>query len=189
VLRWICRISLEPDSCVRRTENVFLKYGMNSLLVSKFVPGLNAVAAPLAGSSAASYLQFLPFDIAGAALWSGTYLALGYIFAQQVETVVGYASRMGSWLLLLVGALFGGWVVWKFVQRKRFLHKLNVARITPQELRDMLDAGEAPFIVDVRGGRDDAPSPVPGAVRIAFEELTARRTEIPRDRDIILFCT
>src|ERR1044072_4957010 len=83
VLRLLCRVSLEPDSCVRQTENAFLKYGMSSLLVSKFVPGLNAVAAPLAGNSRASFAGFLLYDGAGASIWSSAYLALGYAFAEQ----------------------------------------------------------------------------------------------------------
>jgi membrane protein DedA with SNARE-associated domain len=85
VLRWICRISLEPDSCVRQTENVFSRYGMRSLLVSKFVPGLNAVAAPMAGSSGSSAWKFCAYDIAGTAIWSGAYLGLGYVFSEQLE--------------------------------------------------------------------------------------------------------
>src|SRR4029077_7985145 len=79
-LRLLCRVSLEPDSCVRQTENAFVKYGMRSLLVSKFVPGLNAVAAPLAGNSKSRYWRFLLYDSAGAFIWSGAYLALGYLF-------------------------------------------------------------------------------------------------------------
>src|SRR5437016_3023105 len=119
VLRLLCRVSLEPDSCVRRTENAFLKYGMNSLLVSKFVPGLNAVAAPLAGNSARSYWQFLLYDGAGASIWIGVYFALGYVFSEQLETMLDYASRMGSGLLVTVVGLFALWIGWKFLQRRR----------------------------------------------------------------------
>ena len=74
------------------------------LLVSKFIPGLNAVAAPLAGNSRSPYWRFLLYDSAGAVIWSGVYLALGYLFSEQLETMVAYASRMGSNLLLLVVA-------------------------------------------------------------------------------------
>jgi membrane protein DedA with SNARE-associated domain len=189
VLRWLCRVSLEPDSCVRITENTFAKYGMRSLLVSKFVPGLNAVAAPLAGNSDASGWEFFLYDIAGTALWSGTYLALGYVFSQQLETVLAYASGMGSGLLLLAGALFGVWIAWKFLQRRRFLRNLNVARITPAELRHLLDSGREPYIVDLRGSIDDDPSPIPHTVRLSIEDLSAGRHKIPREHEIILFCT
>ena len=189
VLRLVCRLSLEPDSCVRQTENAFLKYGMSSLLVSKFIPGLNAVAAPLAGHSKKSYLQFGIYDSVGTLIWSGTYFALGYLFSQELERIIGYASRMGSNLGLLVAALFAIWVGWKFEQRHRFLRRLRVARITPVELQERLSAGEELFIVDLRSGYAGEPALIPGAVRISLEELAARGQEIPRDREIILFCS
>jgi membrane protein DedA with SNARE-associated domain len=189
VLRLLCRVSLEPDSCVRQTENSFQKYGMSSLLVSKFIPGLNAVAAPLAGNSRAPYWRFVIFDSAGALIWSSVYFALGYIFSEQLETVVAGASRMGSNLLLLVVGLFVGWIGWKYLQRRRFLKELDIARISPEELRDRLDAGEDLFIVDLRSQVPEDVSLIPGATRISPEELNARSHEIPRDREIILFCS
>jgi membrane protein DedA with SNARE-associated domain len=189
VLRWICRISLEPDSCVRRTGDVFDRYGMRSLLVSKFVPGLNAVAAPLAGNSATTIWRFYVYDAIGAALWSGTYLLLGYIFYAQLETVLLYASGMGSWLLIVVAAFFGLWIGWKLFQRHRFLKSLKVARITPAELRGMLEGGERPYILDLRGSVDNDPSPIPHSIRVSIEDLSAGRHQVPRDREIILFCS
>jgi hypothetical protein len=95
---------------------------------------------------------------------------------------------MGSSLLILIVLLFGLWIGWKFVQRRRFLRSLDVARITPSELRERLDAGEEPFIVDLRSDMDPEPSPVPHSVRISMEDLAAGRHQIPRDREIILFC-
>jgi membrane protein DedA with SNARE-associated domain len=189
ILRFICRVSLEPDSCVRQTENAFLKHGMRSLLFSKFIPGLNAVAAPLVGSSGAAFWRFLAWDVAGAVIWSTAYLTLGYVFAEQLETVVVYASRTGSGLLILVVGLFAIWLGWKFGQRRKFLKELDTARITPHELRDRLRAGEELFIVDLRGKLDEELSTIPGAVRISAEDLASRRQEIPRDREIILFCS
>ena len=189
VLRLLCRISLEPDSCVRKTENAFLKYGMRSLLISKFVPGLNAVAAPLAGGSKVPYWGFLLYDGAGALIWSGAYVALGYVFSGQLEAIVASASHMGTGFLLLVIALFALWIGRKFLQRRRFLRQLDVARITPGELRDRLNRREDLFIVDLRSGLSESPNLIPGAVRISLEDLTARSQEIPRDREIILFCS
>lgn len=188
VLRFLCRLSLEPDSCVRRTENAFLKYGLRSLLVSKFVPGLNAVAAPLAGGSGTSYWRFLAYDCLGAVIWSGAYLVLGYVFSSQLESVIDYASRMGSGLLIVIAALFAVWIGWKFIQRRRFLREMDVARITPEELRDRLDTGEDLMIVDLRTRMDARDSGIPGAVRIPTEDLTSGARALPRDRDIILLC-
>jgi membrane protein DedA with SNARE-associated domain len=189
VLRVVCRVSLEPDSCVRKTENAFLKWGMKALLLSKFIPGLNTVAAPLAGHSENSYLRFLAYDAAGALIWSGAYVATGYIFSEQLETVFALASKTGANLLVLLGALFAGWIAWKFLQRRRFLRQLAVARITPRELQQRLVAGEELFIVDLRSRLVREPALIPGAVRISPDELTARSQEIPRDREIILVCS
>jgi membrane protein DedA with SNARE-associated domain len=194
ILRLVCRISLEPDSCVRRTENAFLKYGLNSLLIAKFVPGVNAVAAPMAGSSQTAYGRFLLYDVAGACAWSGSFLAVGYIFSEQLEDVFAYGSRLGSGVLLFVLGLAAAWIGWKFVQRRRFLHKLAVARITPEEVRDRLEAGEGLFIVDLfivdlRAWLPRKSNAIPGAIRITPEELSSRGRELPRDREVILFCS
>ncbi|MDE3165153.1 MAG: VTT domain-containing protein, partial [Acidobacteriota bacterium] len=189
VLRWICRISLEPDSCVRRTEDAFLRYGMRSLLVSKFVPGLNAVAAPLAGSSGIGVARFLLYDAAGTVLWSGAYMALGYVFGEQLEPVLEWAAGAGSWLLAVAALGLGIWLGWKFAQRRRLLRDLSVSRITVAELRALLEKGERPYIVDLRSGMDGEASPIPGAVRVSAQDVAAGRHQIPRDREVILFCT
>ena len=189
VLRLLCRVSLEPDSCVRQTENAFLKYGLRCLLISKFIPGLNAVAAPLAGNSKAPYKMFLLYDAGGAAIWSSAYLALGYVFSEQLETLLAYVSQMGSGLLALVLVLTALWIGRKWLQRERFLKQLRVDRITPEELRSRLNAGEDLFIVDLRSSLSGELDVIPGAKRFSPEDLTARGQEIPRDRDIILFCS
>jgi membrane protein DedA with SNARE-associated domain len=189
ILRFICRIALEPDSCVRQTENAFHKYGMRSLLVAKFVPGLNAVAAPLAGRSGARLGRFLLFDSLGSLLWISSISAAGYVFSDQLETIADYAMRMGSGLGFLIVALLAAWLSWKFVQRRQFLRKVAIARITAQELRDMLDAGEDVLIVDVRGEVPDEPNPIPGALHFSIEDMATRYAEIPRDRDLILVCS
>ena len=174
ILRFICRVSLEPDSCVRTTENAFLKYGMRSLLVAKFVPGLSAVAAPLAGRSGASLGRFLLFDSAGALAWISFNTAVGYIFSDQLEVIADYALKMGRGVIVLVVVLLAVWIAWKFVQRKRFLRKLEVSRITARELRDKLISGEDLVIIDVRGPLDDDPNPIPGALLISTEEIAQR---------------
>jgi membrane protein DedA with SNARE-associated domain len=189
VLRFICRLSLEPDSCVRQTENTFLRHGLNTLLIAKFVPGLNAVAAPLAGDSGVAVTRFLVIDSLGIMLWSGVYVGIGYLFSDQVEKALDYAQQLGSGGVLLLLGLFAAWILWKFLQRRRFLKKLEVARITPEELRLRMDAGEDLYIVDLRTSLDsDSPS-VPGAIRISTEDLTSNSKQIPRDREIILYCT
>lgn len=189
IVSFICRIALEPDSCVRMTENAFVKYGMRSLLLAKFVPGLNAVAAPLAGSSGATVRLFLVYDSLGALIWIGSCTYVGYLAGDQLEVVADYAMRMGSGLGLLIVGMLAAWIAWKFVQRRRFVKNLAVARVTAEELWDKMQAGENVLILDVRSSLDNEASAIPGALRISTEELAARQVEIPRDRDIVLFCT
>ena len=189
VLKFICRVALEPDSCVRKTENAFVRYGMRSLLVAKFVPGLNAVAAPLAGSSGASLGRFLLFDSVGALLWIFSYTGLGFLFGDQLEIIARYALRLGSGLGVLLVVLLVVWVAWKIWQRHGFLRKLAIARITAEELWAKLRAGEDVLVVDVRGHLDIETHQIPGVIRIPMEDLAVRHEAIPRDRDIVLFCS
>lgn len=188
VLRLLCRISLEPDSCVRRTENVFVRYGARCLLVSKFIPGLNAVAAPLAGSSGTAAGRFLLFDTLGSLLWIGAYVWVGYLFSGQLELVAGWAARMGSGLLVFLVALLAAYIGWKYAQRRRFMRQLAIARITAKELRERIEAGEDILVVDVRNHLDHEGA-IDGALRIPLQELAERHEQIPRDRDIVLFCS
>jgi hypothetical protein len=166
-----------------------MKYGLKTLLIAKFVPGLNAVAAPLAGDSGVGVARFLGLDSLGILIWSGAYLTVGYVFSDQIENALRYAQRLGSGVLLLLAVLLLAWVFWKFIQRRRFLRKLEVARITPEELRDRMDAGESLYIVDLRNPQDNDWPPIPGAVRLATEDLASTSSQIPRDREIILYCT
>jgi len=189
VLRFICRVALEPDSCVRQTETAFLRYGIRSLLFAKFVPGLSAVSAPLAAMSGVSVAKFALFDGLGAMIWIGTYAGLGYAFRRQLDAVGEYAERMGAWVAVLAVGLLAAWIAWKSLQRRRFLKKLAVARITPVQLKEMLDAGEPIVVVDVRSTLESDDDSVPGALRIPLEDLETRHADIPRDREIILFCS
>ncbi len=191
VIRFLCRISLEPDSCVRDTETRFARLGAHSLVLAKFIPGVETVAPPLAGVFHMRRSRFLLFDALGTLVWAGTFLGLGHLFHRQVDQVAGEAARLGGWLFALLGILRALYVAWKFVRRRRFLAELRIARITPEELRAKLDAGEDIVIVDVRHSVDFEADPrtIPGARSIPVEEFDQGEPEIPRDREVILYCT
>ncbi len=189
ILGFLCRMALEPDSCVRQTENGFVRYGVRFLLVSKFIPGMNALAAPLAGSSRVGWGQFLLFDTLGAAIYISSWGTVGYLFTGELEAIGSVVGRAGFRLFLSIMAIAGGWIAWKYFQRRRFFKKLSIARIPVAELRRMLDAGEEVVVIDVRGGSPPENGRIPGAARIPLSELAARHKEIPRDRDIVLVCT
>lgn len=135
--------------------------------------------------------RFMLFDGSGAFVWAATFTVLGYVFSDQLEQVATYALRWGGWLVVvLVGSLVA-YILWKYVQRQRFLRRLRIARIPPKELMERLSNGDKVMIVDLRQALDveTLPYVIPGALRMALEEVEHRHQEIPRDRDIVLYCS
>jgi membrane protein DedA with SNARE-associated domain len=141
------------------------------------------------GAKVLRFGRFILFDTLGALTWIVVFTGLGYIFSSELDKVGDYAARMGAWVAVLAGGLLAAYIGWKFVQRQRFLKKLAVARITPEELRQKLESGEEIVVVDVRSTLESDLDSVPGALRIPLEELETRHNEIPRGHDIILFCS
>ncbi len=191
VLNFLCRISLEPDSCVRRTEQIFARYGWRSLLICKFVPGLNTAAPALSAISGVDYPKFAIFDLLGALMWSGAFTGLGFLFSKQLDSIALDIQRVASWMLMLFVVTVVGYVIWKFRERQRFLEQVKGDRITPDELKHQLEAGEPVTIIDLRHPLDLLPDPrtLPGALLISPEELEARNGEIAREGEVVLFCT
>jgi membrane protein DedA with SNARE-associated domain len=191
VLSWLCKIALEPDSCVRRTESTFTKFGYRTLLVCKFIPGLNTAAPALAATAGVELPQFLLFDWLGAVLWATSFAGLGLVFSNQLDRVAQDVAQFGSWTLVLVVTAIIAFIASKFYQRRRFLKEVAGVRIAPNELKAKLDSGIPVTIIDLRHPLDLLPDPrtLPGALQISPEELEARHSEITRDGEIVLFCT
>src|SRR5580704_3062286 len=191
VLRLLCRISLEPDTCVQSATGVFRRYGIGTLVLAKFIPGMGIVTTPMAGVMGMPVVRFLLLDGTGVALWATLYLGLGVVFRRQLEDVAAVVARTGVSLAVVVIGSIGGYLGWKWLGRRRYIHKLAMARITPEELWRRMEAGEDVTILDLRHDSElDADgSKVPGALRFAPEDLETKHREIPRDRDIILYCT
>jgi len=191
VLQFLCRISLEPDSCVRRTEGVFAKQGARSLLIAKFVPGLSTAAPPLAGIFHMRRRRFLLWDTLGSFIWAGAFLLTGYIFSGQIEKIAERAASLGSGLLVLIVGALGGYITWKFIGRQNFLRELRIGRITPEELKEKIDTGEELVIVDLRHSLDFEADPetIPGAFHMDVKELEEKSDRLPPDREVILYCT
>jgi membrane protein DedA with SNARE-associated domain len=181
VLSLLCRISLNPD--------LFYHYGARSLLLAKFVPGLSTVAPPLAGAFRMNWIRFLFYDGLGAFFWAGSFLGLGYLFSNQIEEVAGYAARLGTSLAGLVSGSLAAYILWKYEQRQRFLRRLRIARVTPEELKQKLDAGEEVMVLDVRHPFEFAADPrtIPGAFYLPLEDLDKEHSRIPRDRDVFIY--
>lgn len=190
VLGLLCRISLEPDSCVRTTRASFERRGPATLLFAKFVPGLQTVAPPLAGAGGVSPGRFLLYDGIGALLFNGTFLAAGMLLRDQIERFLAIVSAFGMRLVTLIGISIGLWIAFKAFERWRFRRLLRTARIDVDTLGRLLDDGTEPLIYDLRDRSTLATQParLPGARVIRMDELEARHAEIPRDREIVLYC-
>jgi membrane protein DedA with SNARE-associated domain len=190
VLRLLCRISIEPDSCVRRTEDLFTRHGGRALVAAPWIPGLAVIAPPLAGMSGMRWRRFLALDALGALAWASIFAFLGFMFGPQITVAVNAAIRLGSWFALGGGIGLGLWLGWKFAQRHWLLRTLAIPRAEPEALAARLDSGSPPLIVDLRHELDleAAPTSLPGAVVVGVDELIQWAEQIPRDREIVLTC-
>jgi len=191
VLGLLCRISLEPDSCVRQTQNMFTRYGMKGVIVAKFIPGLSTIAPPMAGNSGVSATRFFLFDGAGSLLYGGGLILVGVLFSRQLEQVIAALESLGGSALAVVGGLVALYIAYKFFQRYRLLRELRVARITVDELRRRQQAGEQLVILDLRSSAalEEDPLIIQGAIHMSMDDIAKRRPDIPADRDIIVYCS
>src|SRR3954469_6975389 len=128
VLGFLCRLALEPDSCVRRTQNVFTRYGLRGIIVAKFIPGMSTVAPPLAGMAGIHAGRFLLVDTLGALLYGSTFLGLGYAFSRQIDHVGTAIAHIGGSALSLVLTVAAAYIGYKFWQRQRLLRELRTTR-------------------------------------------------------------
>jgi membrane protein DedA with SNARE-associated domain/rhodanese-related sulfurtransferase len=191
VLRLLCKLSMEPTICVRKTQDSFGRRRGVMLMFAKFVPGLATLAAPVAGQNGMAYPKFLFFDTIGATLWVGAILGAGRLFGDALKRNPGLLNWVGqfSGALLVLGII--GFFIARMYRRRMVLRQLVAARLEPEELKRQLDAGDQVYIVDLRHPLELLPDPftLPGAFHVSPEALAARAHEIPRDRDVVLYCT
>ena len=187
VLKLLCRLSLEPDSCVSNTRYWFRRLGAWALVVAKFVPGLSTVAPPLAGLSKMPWWRFVIADGAGAMLWSGVYLGLGFVFRAQLEELGHMLIRLGSSMVLGIILALALWILFKYWQRQRFIRTLRTYRVTPKEVFEKLKDS---VIIDLRLPEEvERTGKIAGALWFDRRQLEQRHQEIPRDRDVVLYCS
>jgi len=191
VMKTLCRISLTPDSCVSETQSRFERWGVNALLVAKFVPGLSLIAPPLAGATRIGVPTFLLFNGIGAALWVVAGIGGGALFGRQVEYVLAKIQDYGTIAVIVIAALLAAYIAYKWWERRRFYNMLRMSRISVDDLYRMIDGGERPVVVDVRShiARSLQPRRIPGALLVPLDAVEAHVKDLPRDRDIILYCT
>jgi membrane protein DedA with SNARE-associated domain/rhodanese-related sulfurtransferase len=190
ILRLLCKISLSPDYCVSQTEDKFSRYGPKSLVVAKFIPGFNTIAPPLAGAMGTATARFVWLSVAGGLLWSGVGIGLGAAFHGSVDDVLGALETMGGTALLVVLGLLALFVLFKYVERRRFQAGLGVPRITIGELRALIEAGHDPVFIDARSiTAQQLESAIPGA--LIYKDCAPDRlmATLDKDRHIVVYCS
>jgi membrane protein DedA with SNARE-associated domain len=193
LLGFLCRLSMNPETCILRSAESFYKRGKVTLVVAKFIPGINTMAAPLAGSMKMRFGQFLRLDFAGALLYSVTYLFVGYLSRDFLAaTLVGFHAAGRAMEVVIIASL-AVYAIYRGKQFHRFKKYRIVPRIQVQELAARLASGEANRvqIVDVRshGYYDVGAERIHGSIRIEPNNLEEEIKNLAIDKDIYLYCT
>lgn len=190
VLRVVCRVSLSADSCVRQSEELILRWGGSSLVAAKFVPGVSAVAAPMAGALGMAWLRFIVFGLLSGAFWTLLFLAIGVVFAAHVERVLDVLAGAGLLGGAVLAAALVAFLAYRWHRRRASRAALDVPRIEVAELRALLDAGRAPVIVDVRSAPSMQVDPrrIPQALHVVLADMESFARTLPRDREVVFYC-
>lgn len=189
VLAGLCRLSINPGSCVSQTEARFVRWGVGSLVIAKFVPGFSTVAPPIAGALRMGLPGFVLAAAAGAALWAGLALGAGWLLRDEVQSAIALLDRNVGSALIVVGGVAAIWLGWKLWQKYRFRQLAAVPHITPGELLDALDTSHPPLVLDLRGHSMVAETgPIPGATIAEHDRLFDAVGAWPKQRPIVTLC-
>jgi len=191
VLRTLCRVAIEPDSCVKRTEDIFERWGAPSLMVAKYVPGFSIIAPPLAGAMRLALFAFVAYSVIGALLWVGLPIALGVFFSLQVEVALAWLESLGTGAVLILAAVVLGYIGAKMVERYLLIRFLRMARIGAHELRELMKLETRPIVLDVRSAvaRRLDPRRLPGAIAVDIDTPGVALVAVPSDRDVVVYCS
>jgi membrane protein DedA with SNARE-associated domain/rhodanese-related sulfurtransferase len=190
-LKTLCKLSLSRDTCVKKTERFFGRWGVRVLAVAKFVPGLSIVSIPMAGAMGTKYRTFLTYDSIGAALWSGTGLIIGAIFAPQIDMLMAGASRLGRMVMVVLAALLLLYATYRWIRRRQLIKKLASARMDVDELYTLISSGRAPVLFDIRSRekRKLDPYVIPGTQFADERQLNEIIAKYPRDQKLVIYCS
>lgn len=190
-LKTICKLSLSRDTCVKKTERFFGKWGIRVLLVAKFIPGLSLVSVPLSGAMGVRTRSFIAHDGLGVALWASVGLGVGVIFAAELDMVFAFISQLGRQALMIVAVALAAYVGYRYWRRKMLMQTLETARISVDELYALMEDKPVPAIFDIRSAEKRMLDPfvIPGSVFADERELQKIVDEYEPDRKLIIYCS
>jgi membrane protein DedA with SNARE-associated domain len=193
LLSFICGLSLNPETCILRSAESFYKRGRMTLLFAKFIPGVNTMAPPLAGSMKMKPAQFLQFDFLGACLYISAYFGLGYIFRDFVGKItrgLQNASHVAAEVIFVALVVY---VTYRIFQYRHYKFSGKIPRVAAEELALRLAArGQDDVILaDVRshGYYDNGAARIAGSIRLEPNRLEEELKTLPKDKDIYVYCT
>jgi membrane protein DedA with SNARE-associated domain len=191
ILRTLCRVAIEPDSCVKQTESIFERWGAPSLMIAKYVPGFSTVAPPLAGTMQVGFPSFLAYSAVAALLWAGLPIALGVVFSDEVELALEWLESMGTGALAAIAAIVLLYVLAKAFERFLLIRFLRMVRIGVPELRGLLGQESKPLVLDVRSrtARKLDPRRIPGAVAVDIDTPELAIVAVSPERDVVIYCS
>jgi membrane protein DedA with SNARE-associated domain len=193
LLGFLCRLSMNPETCILRSAESFYKRGKATLIIAKFIPGVNTMAAPLAGSMKMRFGQFLRLDFVGALLYSVTYLLVGYLSRDFLAAILSGFHAAGQAMEIIVITALVVYAIYRGVQFRKYKKYRIMPRVQVQELAARLASDEANrvLIVDVRshGYYDVGSERIAGSIRIEPNNLDEEIKNLPKDKDIYLYCT
>lgn len=188
-LRALCALSLSPDSCVSDTERWFGRFGTRVLIVAKFIPGLGLVATAMAGVARASLEAFVLYDLAGNVLWVAAAVLSGVLFHDAVGDVLRVLTDLGYWGVALLAAALAGFLAVKLWQRYALLRELRLARITVPELKELVDGGRSPVIIDALAPASrQREGMIPGAIPVETLGLQSGSVTLPLKAEVVVYC-
>lgn len=191
ILRGLCRVAIEADSCVKQTEDIFERWGAPSLMIAKYIPGFSTIAPPLAGMMRLGFPAFLAYSAIAVVLWAGAPIAVGVMFSTQVEFALEWLEGMGTGALAVIAAVVLFYVMVKTIERAMLIRVLRMVRIGVPELRELMGAAKKPLVLDVRSptARRLDPRRIPGAVAVDMNAPGLAIVEVPPDRDVVVYCS
>lgn len=191
ILRTLCRVAIEPDSCVKQTESFFERWGPSSLMIAKHVPGFATIAPPLAGALRLPLPAFLGYSAVAALLWAAVPVALGAVFHAEVERALEWLAGMGAGAIALIAGVVVLYAGAKLVQRALLIRFLRMARIRVDELRALMAQDPRPIILDVRSAtaRRLDPRRIPGSIAVDIEAPHLALATVPPERELVVYCS